>query len=172
MVDAPDKKIPETAPSPEQVFEVLEVSIETDVESGVDVEQETVEVIEDDEQPVVEKAGESLSAAPAVAQTSTKDPELKAIEDILAEDLTDLFLGLPDQKKPLFKQKGEEIAYKVKEMVDKGKVKVYKIIDMIRDWLKMVPGVNKFFLEQEVKIKADKLLLYAQAHSQGAPNVI
>jgi hypothetical protein len=38
------------------------------------------------------------------------------------------------------------------------KIKVNKIIDLIRRWLKLIPGINKFFLEQEVKIKADKII--------------
>jgi len=32
-----------------------------------------------------------------------------------------------------------------------------KALGLIRDWLRIIPGVNRFFLEQEAKIKADKI---------------
>ena len=44
-------------------------------------------------------------------------------------------------------------------MVSAAKVHSKKILKAIVGWLKMIPGVNKFFLEQEAKIKTDKILL-------------
>ena len=38
------------------------------------------------------------------------------------------------------------------------KIQVKKIFILIISWLKIIPGVNKFFLEQEAKIKADRIL--------------
>jgi len=57
-----------------------------------------------------------------------------------------------------FKLKGEETVTKINELLSHTKVKVNKIIALIRDWLKLIPGINKFFLEQETKIKADKII--------------
>jgi len=34
------------------------------------------------------------------------------------------------------------------------------------DWLKILPGVNKFFLEQEAKIKTDKILALKNKNNQ------
>ena len=31
-------------------------------------------------------------------------------------------------------------------------------MSLIREWLKVIPGINKFFLEQTVKIKTDKII--------------
>ena len=42
------------------------------------------------------------------------------------------------------------------------KVKIDQIVSVIRRWLMIIPGVNKFFIEQESKIKAQKLLLLKQ----------
>ncbi len=91
-----------------------------------------------------------------------KDEILVDLEGILADDLTEVFLELPDDKKLAFKKKGEEVAIRVYEMIHSGKVKVGKILGWIREWLRMIPRVNKFFIDQEAKIKADKILTYAR----------
>jgi hypothetical protein len=113
---------------------------------------------------------EVSSRAPvAVVQ---KDEITKAVEDILSDDLTDLFLRLPPEKKLSFKTAGEEVAGKIKIMMDSGKVKAKKILELIRDWLRIVPGVNKFFLEQEAKIKTDKLMEYYKESQKTDQNVL
>ena len=37
-----------------------------------------------------------------------------------------------------------------------GKAK--KIFQLILEWLKLLPGINRFFLEQEAKIKTDRII--------------
>ncbi|MDP2631250.1 MAG: hypothetical protein Q8P30_00600 [Candidatus Uhrbacteria bacterium] len=103
---------------------------------------------------------EAPTRATASAQSATvqKDETIKKIEDILSEDLTDIFLALPEDKKPLFRKSGEEVAVKIKEMVIKGKVRASKVLKLIQEWLKIIPGVNRFFLEQEAKIRTDQIL--------------
>lgn len=110
-------------------------------------------------------------ATPSIAPTP-KDPVVVDIEHLLADDLTDLFLSLPDKQKWEFKKKGEETASKISDMIHSGKLKIKKIFDLIRDWLQMVPGVNKYFLEQEAKIKADKVMQYAQVQIDASSNKI
>lgn len=83
---------------------------------------------------------------------------IQAIENILEEDLGDVYFSLTPQKQQEFKKAGEETAIKISILVQKTKVKAKKIISLIRDWLLLIPGVNKFFLEQEAKIKADKII--------------
>jgi hypothetical protein len=31
-------------------------------------------------------------------------------------------------------------------------------VDVIKRWLSIIPGINKFFLEQDAKIKAEKII--------------
>jgi hypothetical protein len=39
-------------------------------------------------------------------------------------------------------------------------------LKLIREWLLIIPGVNKYFLEQEAKIKTDKIQqLYEREHA-------
>jgi len=96
------------------------------------------------------------------APKTPKDPVLAQIETILEEDLKDIYNELPPELRPKFKQKGEEAARAISEMVARAKIKVRKVLKLIVGWLKIIPGVNKFFLEQEAAIKAQKILAMAK----------
>lgn len=88
-----------------------------------------------------------------------KDPRLIEIEQILEEDLAEYYFQLPDESKIVFKETGEQTAKKINALLGETKVAVQKIVDLIRAWLGLLPGVNRFFVEQEAKIKADKIML-------------
>ena len=81
-----------------------------------------------------------------------------AIDAILSEGLNEIFLSMRAAEQKAFAKKGEETVAKINELLNGARVKINKIISLIKNWLKMIPGVNKFFLEQEAKIKADKIL--------------
>ena len=66
---------------------------------------------------------------------------------------------MPPQTQEAFRAKGEETASKIRQLLTAAHVNIKKILFLICDWLKMIPGVNIFFLEQEAKIKADKIIL-------------
>lgn len=89
-----------------------------------------------------------------------KSETQKKIEDILSEDLAEAYLSMTPQQRIAFKEKGEEISNNVARMVERGRLKVKKVIQWIRDWLRMIPSVDKFFFEQETKIKVDKIVAY------------
>ena len=106
--------------------------------------------------PSVGPAEILAAGAPAVDPMAQK---YKRIEQILEEDLGEIYNNLSPQEQKLFKIKGEETARSIFQLVyRKTKVKVKKIIKLIKEWLKTIPGINKFFLEQEAKIKADKIV--------------
>lgn len=83
---------------------------------------------------------------------------VKQIEGILEEDLNELYFALPADQRVAFKQAGEVTSQKVATLLQAAVIKVKEIIKVITDWLKMIPGINRYFLEQEIKIKTDKLL--------------
>ena len=119
------------------------------------------------EKPAVEKELPSRPApAPAPVPQSpasfTVDPITKEIEGILEEDLAKVDANLPDAVKPQFKAQGEFVARSIREMVVRAKVKTRKVLKLIIGWLKMIPGVNKFFLEQEAAIKTQKIIILAE----------
>ncbi len=86
----------------------------------------------------------------------------KEIEKVLEKDLEEIYLSMDEQKKEEFKIMGEETAREINVLLEKAKVKVTKIIALIKKWLSIIPGVNKFFIEQEAKIKADEIIKLKQ----------
>ncbi len=102
----------------------------------------------------------------SAAYSPATDPAYQAykqIEDVLAEDLGEIYNNLTPKEQKAFKIKGEETARSVFQLVyHQTKVKVKKILKLIRNWLKVIPGMNKFFLEQEAKIKTDKIIALAK----------
>ena len=84
------------------------------------------------------------------------------IEKIMEEDLEDVFGELTAIQKQEFKIKGEKTAFEIRNLLNSTKIKVKKIFEFLLEWLKILPGINKFFLEQEAKIKADKIIALQQ----------
>ncbi len=115
--------------------------------------------------PTEEEAGKKppvTAVAAPVAVRAPKSETLVKIEKILEEDLERFYFSMPAEQRKLFKEKGEETASKIEKMIETGKTVGRKILKLIRDWLKLIPGVNKFFLEQEAKIKTDKVVAMAE----------
>ncbi len=117
------------------------------------------------ERPVAAEAEKNIPvaaplAAPAQEQTSTpdKDEEIVMIENILSENISEIYKELSDAQKRSFRQKGEEISIKIKGMLKKARVATHEILNIIKEWLRMLPGISHYFLEQEAKIKTDKIL--------------
>ena len=112
------------------------------------------------------------ATAQDVAQqsTSTKDEVTIEVEKVLEEGLGPFYSSLPPEAKPLFKKKGEEASQEISEMVRTLHVNVKRILQLIHAWLRTIPGVNKFFLEQEAKIKTDRIMELAEARKEDVMN--
>lgn len=129
----------------------------------VEIGAETAAVSAPAEQAAAVQPTVQPAAVPVTQQAVTsKSEELQKIENILAEDLEPLFKELPANRQQEFKLKGEETATQIEKILSAVKFHANKIIALIRAWLTMIPGVNKFFIEQETKIKVDKLLEYKE----------
>ncbi len=94
---------------------------------------------------------------------SKKIPQIRdkltiKIEKIMEEGIEDAFNELTPIQKQEFKIKGEETALEIRSLLQSTRVKVKQIFLALFEWLKILPGINKFFLEQEAKIKADKII--------------
>lgn len=120
-----------------------------------------VEVIEE----VAKKTGEFYVSKLAPAKTNEitapiiKDPRVKEIEDILSAGLGEYYTTLNPVEQKKFKESGEETAKEVHSLLQMTIVKIEEIIGVIKKWLQTVPGLNKFFVEQSAKIKADKIYI-------------
>lgn len=157
-------------PVPETVVPPAEPSVEaSSVEADeMALEQVATESSQDDflhaeteeTPPEQEAAASTTVATPA---TIVKDDVMKEVEKILEDGLGDYFHTLPADAQKRFEKKGEEVAVQVAVMVRGFTVEVKRVLRLIRDWLLTVPGVNKFFLEQEAKIKTDRILALEQA---------
>ena len=98
-----------------------------------------------------------IVSSPAASATPIIELD-KQIESVLEEDLRDLFMQLPPADRQAFKVHGEEIGRQIKTLLAAVKVQARTIWQLIKEWLTALPGVNKFFIEQEAKIKTDKIL--------------
>jgi hypothetical protein len=96
--------------------------------------------------------------APAHFLPKFQDPVTQKIEKILEENVGDAYARLSPIAREEFKLKGEETANKITELLRSTHVKVKQIFKLIFAWLRMLPGINHFFLEQEAKIKTDRIL--------------
>jgi len=76
----------------------------------------------------------------------------------MEEGLNDSYQRLSPVAKQEFKLKGEQTAVQIRDLLKSAHVKIKKILRLILDWLRMLPGINHFFLEQEAKIKTDKII--------------
>jgi len=109
----------------------------------------------------------TTAAAPPVAAVPADEVTLE-VEKILEEGLGEHYSKLAPEDQAKFKQKGEQAAKEIADMVRNLKLQVKKALLLIRDWLLCIPGVNKFFLEQEAKIKVDQLVDLVEAHKEEA----
>ncbi len=82
----------------------------------------------------------------------------KKVERTLESGLEEIYIGLDPEKQREFRTKGEETAEKINSLLDSAKLKFKTVVELIRKWLLIIPGLNKFFLEKEAKIKADEIL--------------
>jgi len=90
--------------------------------------------------------------------TSQQKQRQKQIEQVLASGLEQIYIAMPEEKQRQFKLAGEQTAALINRLLAKAKVKINAIIKLIKKWLSLIPGVNKYFLEQEAKIKADEII--------------
>lgn len=80
------------------------------------------------------------------------------VENILSEGLEETYRRLDPATQARFKQTGETTAGAIAGLLSEARIQVRKILDLLIGWLRIIPGVNQHFLEQEAKIKADKLM--------------
>ncbi len=90
--------------------------------------------------------------------TPEDEQEVEEVEHILEEDLGDIYKELDPQSQKTFKEQGETTARTIVMLLHKVKIKTRLIMRTISKWLFIIPGVNRNFVEQESKIKTDKII--------------
>ncbi|NCN21974.1 hypothetical protein GW758_01070 [Candidatus Falkowbacteria bacterium] len=133
------------------------VNLSSESEKAIDlnkVEKEENAKVIVPEKKVIELSGLSAQSSTTAIQKRREEE----IDKILADGLGDIFLKMTPVKQKEFKIKGEETVKKISLLLNETLVSVNKIVELIKKWLKLIPGVNKFFLEQETKLKVDKII--------------
>lgn len=103
---------------------------------------------------------QKMQTTPIIVQASFDESEKELsqkIENILENDLKELYINMPKEKQAEFKKKGEEITNKISILLE-VKIQAKKILNLIIEWLVLIPGINRVFLKQEAKIKTDKII--------------
>jgi hypothetical protein len=144
------KQIPETQETPE--------SPEKNQEQVESKERLAEKKTEDKKVNKIEEVKPSVSTKQAVVVSEEEKERIKQIDKILSAGLEDAYLSLSPQLQKEFKIKGEETSQKINKLLNKVRVNIGKIVKLIRNWLLIIPKINPFFLEQEAKIKADKII--------------
>jgi hypothetical protein len=103
-----------------------------------------------------------LMPQPMVPVIPTILPLTQEVESILSAGLEETYKKLDPATQQKFRLEGERTAATISLMMQSAKLQVHKVVELILTWLKIIPGVNRFFLEQEAKIKADKILTLRQ----------
>jgi hypothetical protein len=141
------------------------------VEGNVEIEKkhETLEkqIAEQEKQAQVTQTPIPTTPTVQTAPAPVKTEERKKIEGILSEDLKELFQGMDAEHKAEFKRKGEETASALEKLVSTAKATAKKVAKLISNWLKFIPGINQYFLEQEAKLKTDKILEINKEKEEG-----
>lgn len=150
--------------SPEQKINIdLGKILEHDINIDSAIEKEQKKVFEDKKEEerinATKSASDDKSTSVPIKDIKIYDEVLsKKIENILESGMEELYMNMPEDKKVEFRKKGEETANKISILLKDVKIKFKKIIGLIIDWLNVIPGVNKFFVKQNAKIKTDQIL--------------
>lgn len=176
LAEQPNVKAPETLPPPpesggEPVIAEDEVAqAERQAMEQVRALEQEKTFLEEGETSSVVPAEQAGSATTPTVTVVAKDEVVREVEKILGEGLEGFYRDMPDDAKLRFRQKGEETAVEIASMVRRFHIKVKQLLLLIRNWLLTIPGINKFFLEQEAKIKTDQILELERARQEQSQN--
>jgi hypothetical protein len=159
----PQTEIPEEQPLP-QAEQSIEQPLPAAPEQGAEFER-VPETQEKDESGKMDSAIDTLikKLRKPKKRKPTKIPQVRdeltvEVEKLLEEGLEDAYKEMTPIQQQEFKIKGEKTALEIRSLLKGTHVKIKKIFLLIIEWLKIIPGLNRFFLEQEAKIKADKII--------------
>lgn len=111
------------------------------------------------------------TAEPAAAPTLVqKDDVAVEVDKILEDGLGDFVEDMPAEARQRFLTKGQEVSGQIAVMVRGFHVEVRRVIQLIQEWLQTIPAVNRFFLEQEAKIKTDRIVDLARIRKEESQN--
>jgi|ETNmetMinimDraft_11_1059920.scaffolds.fasta_scaffold51293_2 hypothetical protein len=172
-------KLPETPPIQPEQAEKEELPLQEAQEPSNVVEgnfpqqenQKQVQATPDQEsEPQQDHTGRIVSLKERVQETPRDASALrKDVEQAMSErskKLVDLYKELDQATQVKVKDEGEKAAIKIESLLEKGiengvsddKSISDDVLKIIRKWMEEIPGVSKFFLEQESKLITDEVI--------------
>lgn len=123
------------------------------------------------EVPSVQTEG-ALPAPEVIVETAPPDEVMTEVEKILEDGLGNFVETMPKDAQERFLAKGREVSTSIATMVRSFKVELRSVMHLVREWLMTIPGINRYFLEQEAKIKTDRIIKLAKNRKQQAEHQI
>lgn len=117
-----------------------------------------IEKPEKDAAEIEDEKGKEIKVTPRSVPSAPQSETFKQIDSILFEGLDKTYSSMSQDLQQEFKRKEHETATQIEHIISRAKVAIRKIIELIKAWMKIIPGANRFFLEQEAKIKTKKIL--------------
>ncbi len=125
-------------------------------EAGADITEQAAE------NATIEQERVQAAPTPVVTAAPRKDPIVADVERVLEDGMAETYAALPAAAKQKFRVSGEQAAGRIGQMLSRGSLKFKEVWKLIRDWLRVIPGVSRFFVEQEAKIKTDRIIRLAE----------
>lgn len=133
-------------------------------EKGKEASLESVETL-----PAQEEHGKTEAISEPMSQVVVSTPQqttvyevksetLKKIEKILEENIGEIYSKLTPEQQAVVKREGEFTAKTIEDLLNTAKATAVKVFNLILRFFEFIPGVNKWFAEQEAKIKSDKIM--------------
>lgn len=124
-----------------------------------------------DESPYVVKQASRPKIDEVMTDDAGKSPLQIKVEAVMADGLDSTYQSMTPEQQDKFRKKGEAVAKAIEDLTATLKLTARKVLQLLRSWLKLIPGINKFFLEQEAKLKTDEIMKLGQEemlkHKQG-----
>lgn len=143
-----DALVPESPGALERVTQRLEspAAAETSVEPKIEV-------------PPMSTVGVAAPTPVARPIVIEKSPLREDIEAALAdEQLQRIYAGLPPAVQGRFRDEGSKLAVWIETAITAGKLILKELHHRIVAWLRIIPRVNHWYLQQEAKVKTDAIL--------------
>ncbi|MDP3970921.1 MAG: hypothetical protein Q8P90_04430 [bacterium] len=148
-----DSIMPEQLLQSEQETRVLDKAFD---EQGLDKPAEQT-----DESPYV--VTKSSTRKDDIAEEDKNKTQVQIdLEELMVVGLGEAFQTMSPKEQEKFKEEGEKTAKKIEILIEKAKLTARKALALIRNWLRLIPGISKFYLEQEAKIKTEEVLRYTR----------
>jgi hypothetical protein len=115
-----------------------------------------------DESPYVVRQASRPKSDQVMTDDAGKSPLQIKYEELMADGLETAYVSMTPVQQEKFRKKGEGVAKAIEDLTTRLKLTARKVLHLLQSWLKLIPGVNKYFLEQEAKLKTDEIMKLAR----------